>query len=262
MEDKKTQNNAKHTSDSTPLRRKAEEIYSKRNIDLKLPKTEEEIRVLVHELQVHQIELELQNEELQRAIAIAEEMRDRFFDLYNFAPVGYFTFGENGAIREVNLAGADLLGFEREKLLNRRFQVFLVQEDIPLFNNFCRDLFETKINQSCEVRINKENMPPITVMIEGVYYCNKERYSGQIRATVIDISERKKAEAEKEKLIHELKEALDKVKLLSGLLPICSNCKKIRNEEGYWEHLETYISKNSEALFSYSLCPDCAEKGS
>lgn len=75
-----------------------------------------------------------------------------------------------------------------------------------------------------------------------------------------DITERKKIELENESLIEELKEAIGEVKVLSGLLPICSHCKKVRDDKGYWNQIESYIKKHSEAEFSHSICPDCAKK--
>jgi PAS domain S-box-containing protein len=75
-----------------------------------------------------------------------------------------------------------------------------------------------------------------------------------------DITGRKKAEEEKETLIAELRESLDKIKTLSGMLPICSSCKKIRNDKGYWEQIDVYISSHSEAEFSHGICPDCGMK--
>ncbi|RJQ86195.1 MAG: hypothetical protein C4519_02500 [Desulfobacteraceae bacterium] len=76
----------------------------------------------------------------------------------------------------------------------------------------------------------------------------------------IEIEERKLAQIEKDKLIIELQQALSKVKTLSGLLPICASCKKIRDDQGYWNQLESYIARRSEAEFSHSICPDCARK--
>ncbi len=76
----------------------------------------------------------------------------------------------------------------------------------------------------------------------------------------VDISERIKAEVEKEVLIDKLQEMLSQVKQLSGFLPICASCKKIRDDEGYWNQIEAYIQKHSEAEFSHSICPDCAKK--
>lgn len=71
---------------------------------------------------------------------------------------------------------------------------------------------------------------------------------------------RRNAEKERERIIGELREALDKVKSLSGMLPICASCKKIRDDRGYWEDVAAYITRHSEALFSHGLCPDCAKK--
>ena len=81
-----------------------------------------------------------------------------------------------------------------------------------------------------------------------------------IQTTIFDITSRKKAEEEREKLIKELQEALANVKTLSGLLPICSYCKKIRDDTGYYHQLESYIHKRSDAEFSHGICPDCAEE--
>ena len=75
-----------------------------------------------------------------------------------------------------------------------------------------------------------------------------------------DVTERKKAEEEREKLIKELKDALAKVRQLSGMLPICAGCKKIRDDKGYWNQIEVYIRDHSEAEFTHGLCPDCAKK--
>ena len=92
-----------------------------------------------------------------------------------------------------------------------------------------------------------------TPIVEG------DRIEGAV-VTFRDIIERKRAEEEREKLIGELKEALAKVKTLSGLIPICSSCKKIRDDKGYWGQIESYISDHSEAEFSHGICPDCMKK--
>jgi uncharacterized membrane protein YciS (DUF1049 family) len=76
----------------------------------------------------------------------------------------------------------------------------------------------------------------------------------------IEIKERKQAETEKDRLITELKDALSQVKTLSGLMPICASCKKIRDDSGYWNQIESYIRDHSEAEFSHSICPECSKK--
>jgi hypothetical protein len=75
-----------------------------------------------------------------------------------------------------------------------------------------------------------------------------------------EITEQKRAEQEREKLIMELMDALANVKTLTGLLPICANCKKIRDDAGYWQQVETYVAKHTQASFTHGICPDCTEK--
>ena len=81
-----------------------------------------------------------------------------------------------------------------------------------------------------------------------------------LQATVRDITDRKHVEEERESLISDLQKALSEVKTLRGFLPICSHCKKIRDDKGYWNQIESYIHKHSDAEFSHSICPECAEK--
>ena len=77
---------------------------------------------------------------------------------------------------------------------------------------------------------------------------------------VQDISERKRIETEREALILELKRAAEDINTLSGILPICSSCKKIRDDQGYWEQVEAYVSRHTDAQFSHGICPDCMSK--
>jgi hypothetical protein len=76
--------------------------------------------------------------------------------------------------------------------------------------------------------------------------------------TIVDVNELKMAAERRESLIAELQDALAKVKQLSGMLPICASCKKIRDDKGYWNQIESYITAHSEVLFSHGLCPECA----
>ena len=76
----------------------------------------------------------------------------------------------------------------------------------------------------------------------------------------LEIGEKEKLQAEREKIIADLQSALNEIKKLSGMLPICASCKKIRDDKGYWNQLEDYISKHSEAVFSHGICPECAKK--
>jgi len=92
-------------------------------------------------------------------------------------------------------------------------------------------------------------------------YLTKGHIDGNLLVRCLRYSlERKRIEEEKEKLIKELRDALGKIKTLNGLLPICASCKKIRDDKGYWNQIESYIKEHSEAEFSHGICPDCAEK--
>jgi len=81
-----------------------------------------------------------------------------------------------------------------------------------------------------------------------------------IRTTIQDITERKRQEKEREKLIQELQKALSEVRKLRGMLPICASCKKIRDDQGYWNQVEAYLTRHSDVQFSHSICPECARK--
>ena len=88
---------------------------------------------LIHELEVHQIELEMQNEELRRTQLELNESRNKYYDLYDLAPVGYFLLDQKGRILEVNLAGADLLGIERGSLIKKKFSQFIIPDSQDAF---------------------------------------------------------------------------------------------------------------------------------
>src|ERR1035441_2711786 len=101
--------------DARVLRQRAEQKLREHQALAEQPPSEIDARALVHELQVHQIELEMQNEELDRAQAQTQEALDKYIDLFDFAPLGYFRLTQEGVIREANLAGAALLGLDRSR---------------------------------------------------------------------------------------------------------------------------------------------------
>ena len=211
---------------------------------------------LVHELRVHQVELEMQNEELQSSRDKVEAAMEKYSDLYDFAPVGYLTLDREGAIREANLASASLLGIEQARLAQRRFGLYVSPPDRPVFSAFVTRTFETKAREACEVTLLNEGRPPVELRMEAVAAAS----GCECRVVLEDITERKRTEAERERLIRELQKALALVKSLSGLLPICASCKKIRDSQDHWVPLESYIQKHSQATFTHGLCPVCLPK--
>lgn len=182
--------------DVAGLRRRAEDRMKAKKRGLKpaagnLPEEAERER-LRQELQIHQIELELQNEELKKTRDEAEAERERYRDLYDFAPVGYFTLDRDGVIRRTNLAGARLLGPERSRLQNRRFGDFVSAADIGTFNAFLNKVFENRGRQSCDVSLGEKEQPCSHVHIEAAAAEGEE----ECRAAVLDWTVRKNTEAQ------------------------------------------------------------------
>ena len=321
--------------------------------------------------------MEIQNEELSTNMAEIQAELERFTDLYNFAPLGYFNLTDDGTIRLVNLAGAKLVGHGRAELMGQQFQMLVHETGRTDFNSFLQQIFVTRIKQTCELTLLKKNEPPrfvyleatlapdgqrcrlvildiserkqaeqsfhrivefspnaillvnregkiiianaqaeklfghtraelighsIEVLVPERYHANHPGHRGGFFAspsarpmgvgrdlvglhkdgheipleialnpieteegvlvltTITDITERKQAEEVLFRKSADLAAALDKVKRLSGLLPICAGCKKIRDDHGYWKQVESYISEHSEATFTHGYCPDCFKK--
>jgi signal transduction histidine kinase/CheY-like chemotaxis protein len=154
--------------------------------------TDSEVIRLVHELEVHQIELEMQNEELVLAKSQVDSATLRYTELYDFLPSGYFTLNRDGDINELNRAGAELLGKNRFKLINSRFGFFVSDDTKPIFNLFLDNLFENAIKESCEVAILAHEGQIIYVFITGLIDEDGE----QCHISVIDITDRKAMELE------------------------------------------------------------------
>jgi PAS domain S-box-containing protein len=187
---------------ATELRRLAEERLRAQTTELHLPRNKDETLRLVHELEVHQIEMEMQNEELIKARNEVGVVLDKYTDLFDFAPIGYFTLDDAGTILAANLGAASLLGIERSKLLGKRFGLFVQKNARLFFAEFLEKVFASQSKKSCEVTINGENGPVIFVQIEAVAYTSVK----ECRVAVIDITERKSAENEVERLNERLAE--------------------------------------------------------
>lgn len=126
----------------------------------------EETRRLVHDLRVHQIELEMQNEELRRAQTELDRLRARYFDLYDLAPVGYCTVSQAGVILEANLAAAKLLGASRGALINQPITTFIHREDQDTYYLHRRQIFEAGGQQAYEIRMVKADSTPFWALME------------------------------------------------------------------------------------------------
>ena len=148
------------SADAAELRRRAEGQLKRQRRKTAPPRTDADTQRLVHELQVHQVELEMQNAEILEARDQMEAMLEKYTDLYDFAPVGYFSIDEQGVISEVNLTGAALLGVERSRLIGRRLQHFLSPTSRPVFLSFLEKVFAEPGKQVCEASLlNKSGTP-------------------------------------------------------------------------------------------------------
>ena len=150
----------------------------------------ENVGTLIHELQVHQIELKMQNEELRRIQEELEKGRDQYSHLYDFSPVGYVTLTEKGIIHEVNLTLASMLGLERSVLVGKPFSSFVFRDDQDAFYKLRHRLLETENSQSCELRLLKKNEQAFFASLDCMLVKNTDDDFRVIRVAVSDITER------------------------------------------------------------------------
>jgi two-component system cell cycle sensor histidine kinase PleC len=183
--------NKKNSKKVSELRKRAEDALEEKTEELQDLSTKD-ARSLIHELQVHQIELEMQNEELRRAQKELEESHDRYSDLYDFAPVGYFSFDKNGLIIEVNLTGAKKLGVERNFLIKKPFSLFISPGSKDVFYLHLRQVFSTGVRQTCELKLVDKKGVEFDVQLESLSV--HDGNLGHCRTAISDITERKKAE--------------------------------------------------------------------
>ena len=172
------------------LRQKAEEFLKKKPVRPDLPTSAPDTLHLFHELEVYQLELEMQNNDLRHAWAVAEVAVDKYTELYDFSPSGYFTLSKTGKIIELNASGSQMLGKEIARLSNSQFGFFVSEEDKPNFNLFLEKVFISSEKESCQVAMSTNDNLPLLVQLTGIATKNGE----QCFITMVDITESKQAE--------------------------------------------------------------------
>ena len=175
-----------------PLRRRAEDRLKKEKPETGPATAEMDQKKLIHELQVHQIELEMQNEELHHAREEVEEILAKYTDLYNFAPVGYLTFDEKGLILELNLTAGQLLGIERIFLFNKPFSSYIQRGFQDRFYLHLQEVLESSVKETCELVLKKNDGVTFDAQLESVVV----KVDGRkvVRTALTDITEHKRAE--------------------------------------------------------------------
>ncbi len=254
-------NNKNRNEQAAELRRLAEETYLKRAPSAPenpAALTPEELRHTLHELHVHQIELELQNEELRRVQIGLDTLRARYFDLYDLAPVGYLTISAAGLIQEANLTAGALLGTARGLLARRPFSGFILNDDQDAYYRHRKLLFAGAGQQTFELRLLKKT--------GGAFWARLEAALGQdaagadeIHLVISDITARKQAELEKEKFIAMLE---DKEREMTKFLYAVTHDLRtpLVNVQGYSGLLGKYLKELQETIARAALPEDLKNK--
>ncbi|HMQ50854.1 MAG TPA: PAS domain S-box protein [Anaerolineae bacterium] len=179
------------------LRQQAEELLQDRSLSLShfLP---EDTRSLFHELQVHQIELELQNQDLLEAQHALESTRNRYANLYDFAPVGYFTLDHQGRVIEANLTGAAMLRLERDFLIDKSFTNFVDSRSQDTYFLWRRALISDHSQRTCELKLTRHDGTNFDAHLEGLVVTDEPGQSNHMFIVVSDMTERKRVQADLE----------------------------------------------------------------
>ena len=176
------------------LRARAQQKIEQQMVELAML-SPEDIAHLVQELRIHQIELEMQNEELRQAYHHLQEARDRYSELYDFAPVGYFVLDPAGLILEANLTGASQLGVPRSKLLRQRLTDYIHPDSQDRFYLHCRQVLTSGTSQVGEVELVRSDHSHFYARLESTPVEKRQDQAGRLRLAMIDITARRQAEA-------------------------------------------------------------------
>jgi len=190
-------------------------------------------------------------------LQMEEKLREKEYIIKSASSV-IATAGLDGKMTFVNPRFLEIWGFkDTSEIYGRHFQEFWkvkgrMDEILSELQNGGR--------WSSEIQAVKKDGSVFDVQVLAAMVYNKTGNPVGMMSSSIEITDRKEAEREKEKLIKKLQNALSEIKTLQGILPICAECKKIRDDQGYWYQIEKYIHDHSDAEFSHSICPDCAKK--
>ncbi len=200
--------------------------------------------------------------EEKQAREIIRKSEEHFRDLYEHAPGAYFSVGADGIIRLCNERAVELLGSAREQLTGR--SIFDFFADTTNGRRVAKKIYEDSRAGNAaadrELEMQRADGTVVWVSLTVRPTIAADGRVAEYRSMAADITRRKQSERERELLISQLRRSVQEIKKLSGLLSVCSNCKRIRDEKGNWTDLEDYVSRHSKADLSHGTCPDCREK--
>lgn len=198
-------------------------------------------------------------ESIREREAALQRSEARYRNIVDTAQEGIWSINTEGKTAFVNRRMAEMLGYTQEEMLGRPIVEFLPGKESSVVS----DILERRrrgVREQYDLRLHRKDGSEFWGIVSGApVHDEKGNFAGAF-AMITDFTKRKKLEAEREVMVESLKEALANVKTLRGLLPICASCKKIRDDKGYWNQIEGYISTRTEAEFSHSICPDCRKK--
>ena len=252
------------TSKSAELRRQAEKI-AREKADRSPKKHEafspEETLRIIHELQVHQIELQMQNEEMSRAQAELDAARGRYFDLYDLAPIGYCTLNDHGLIMEANLTAAALLNLARERLVGQLLNRFILKEDQDIYYLNNKQLWDTCEPQTCELRMVKKNGTSFWAHLTATI-AKEEGGATECRVVMSDITERKQVEAQREEALEALRKSETQLRatleaVADGILAVDNKGKVVQANRRFadlWRIPQSLMDRSDDgALLDFVL---------
>ncbi len=200
-----------------------------------------------------QVALAIDRKRKEDQLRISEEKYRRIVTTAN---EGIMILDADWSINYTNDHLSQMFGYNPGELMGKSFDSLLFKDDMNDFAQQKRDRIGG-VSSKFERRFKtKDGRTLWTLVSASALFTDDGVFNGSF-GMITDISKRKKAEEELQVKVAELKEALDDIKILRGILPICSHCKKIRDDKGYWNQLESYVSMHSEADFSHSICPEC-----
>jgi PAS domain S-box-containing protein len=162
----------------------------------------------------------------------------------------------SGYIRDANVTACNYYGYSRDEMTNLKIMDINTLSPEQVYEEMQNAKLEKCKYFNFRHRLADGRIRDVEVF-SGPVFINNEKL---LYSIIHDISDRKKIEQEKAQLIEKLTKALEEIKKLKGILPICSSCKKIRDDKGYWQQIEAYIEQHSGAEFTHGICPDCARK--
>lgn len=182
--------NPRSKSEPSTLRQEAEKLLQRKSTKSHTGLQEAETMELIHELEVHQIELELQNEDLVQMRAAAQDAANKYTELYDFAPLGYVTLTSEGRVRQLNFCAAQMIGKERSFVNGVYFTFFITPDTKHAFNDFLEKIFSSRVKESCDVTLSLPGNLPMYVHMSGIVTPKGD----QCLINIVDVTERRQAE--------------------------------------------------------------------